>query len=53
MASKQFYVEVVSYDSGKVVKRMGPFPESQADKIDSGLNRNLDHTRFYTRVVEK
>lgn len=46
------YIEIVSYETGKVEKRMGPMPESKADQVETGLNRNLNHERYFTRVVE-
>jgi hypothetical protein len=56
MSDKEFYVEIVQYaeegEDEKVVKRSGPHSERRADKIDDGLNINLNHERFYTRVVE-
>ena len=48
-----FYVEVVKHsEPEKVVKRMGPMPERKADKVDDGVNRNLNHEEYYTRIVE-
>lgn len=52
--SSQFYVEVVQYGKnggGRVVKRLGPMSERKADKVDDGLNRNLNHEKFFTRIV--
>lgn len=46
------YVEVVSYETGKVEERRGPFPERRAEKLADGMDVNLDHERYYTRVVE-
>jgi len=46
-----FYVEIVSYENDKVEERRGPFSERRADKIDDGLNINLNHEAFYTRIV--
>lgn len=45
------YVEVVSYETGKVEERRGPYPERRAEKIAAGMDVNLDHERYYTRVV--
>ncbi len=47
------YVEIVEYESGEVVTRMGPMAERRADKVDSGANINLDHEHFYTRIVNE
>lgn len=47
------YVEVVEYESDKVVKRMGPFSsERQADKCCDGVDRNLNHEQFYSQTHE-
>lgn len=46
----QFYVEIVNED-GDVIKRLGPMAERKADKVDDGLNINLDHDFYYTRIV--
>lgn len=45
-------IEVVEFDTGNVVKTLGPMPESKAEKCDSGMQHNLDHDRFYTRIVD-
>lgn len=47
----QFYVDVVSYEDGAVVKRLGPMAERKADKVDDGLNINLNHDKYYTLIV--
>lgn len=40
---KQYYVEIVNYDTEEVVKRMGPMSERTAEKTDNGANINLEH----------
>ena len=48
-----FFVEIVEYETGDVVKRMSAGPrKSRAEKMDRGVNINLNHKRFYTRIVE-
>lgn len=47
----EWFVEVVADDTGKVEKRMGPHAYKKAEKIESGLERNLDHNRYSTRIV--
>jgi hypothetical protein len=44
-------IEVVEIATGKIVKRINVEgrPESQIDKIDIGLLRNMDLERFSTR----
>lgn len=50
-----YFVEIVKYgDLEEVVKKMGPIAtERQADKIDSGVNINLNHEDYYTRIVKE
>jgi hypothetical protein len=49
---KEFYVEVVDYDTGKVVERMGPMQsERRAEKVERGVAINLNVDRFYVRIV--
>lgn len=45
-------VEVVESATDTVVKTLGPFPnESRAEKCMDGLDINLDHASFFTRVA--
>lgn len=46
------WVEIVSYSDDKVVRRMGPMGRHKANKVDAGVNINLNHDDYYTRVVE-
>lgn len=48
---KEYFVEVVACVGDKVVKRLGPLTESRADRVDAGLNINLDRENYYTRIV--
>lgn len=50
--SKLYIVEIVEFGTDQVVYRSKAVPERQADKIDDGLNINLNHERFFTRVVQ-
>ncbi len=47
-----YYVEIVAYKNDRVAKRMGPFSERKAERVDGGANINLDHENFYTRIVD-
>lgn len=47
-----YYIEIVSYETGDVARRMGPYAERKADKVDAGININLNHERFYTRLTQ-
>lgn len=48
------YLEVKSYDNGEVVKRLDVSHESDRsiDRIERGLNINLNHEKFYTFSYE-
>jgi hypothetical protein len=46
-----FYVEIVKTSSGEVVERMGPMSERKADKVESGASINLNHEKYFTRIV--
>lgn len=47
-----FYVCVVEWDTDKVIKQMGPFTESKAEKVADGLEINLDHEKFFVGIRE-
>ncbi len=51
MSDERFYVEIVRYDDEAVVKQSGPFSERKANRVDDGLNINLNHERYFTRIV--
>ena len=44
------YLEVKEYSSGNVIKRMDLSDKSirDIDKIEAGLNRQLNHEKYYT-----
>jgi len=51
MEKKQnIYLEIIEYSTGKVSQRfdMTGKSEREYDKLDRGINRQLDHERFYT-----
>ena len=51
--ANQFFVEVVR-DRDEVVVRSIPCQTlRRANKVEDGLNRNLNHDEYYTRVVCK
>lgn len=53
MKKAGWYVEIVG-PGDKVEKELGPYvDERQADKADAGVNRNLNHDRFFTRTVKR
>jgi hypothetical protein len=50
----KYYVEIVDYETGEVVKRFGPVPtERQADRVEGGIEINLNHEKYFTRTVEE
>ena len=53
----KWYVKIIeSLPDGKerVEKSLGPYAsEHLADKADMGVNRNLNHERFFTRIESK
>lgn len=54
---EQFFVEIRKYGStgeladDEVVERMGPMDERKAERVDGGVNINLNHSEFYTLIV--
>lgn len=48
------YIEIVSYETGKPIKRYDVTGKSERmrDRVDSGINRNLDTENYYTREQE-
>lgn len=47
-------VQIIEYATKKVVKEFKPqVSEHLADKLDRGVNINLDHERFYTLVKKQ
>lgn len=47
------FVEIVDSETEEVIKRMGPHPERHTKAIRRGAEENIDHSRFYVRVVEE
>ena len=48
-----YYVQILSFDNDRLIKEFGPTNERRADKIDDGLNINLDHNKYYTIITQK
>lgn len=44
------YIEIKSYEGGEVVRRLDVTGKSgkRLDLIEAGLNRNLNHDKYYT-----
>ena len=48
---ENWYVLVIEKSTGTEVKRMGPMDARKADRVESGLLRNLDHKNFRTEAT--
>lgn len=54
-ATREFYVEIRPFteDEGDPgFRRMGPMSERKAEKVDRGASINLNHEKYYTRIVQ-
>ncbi len=48
-----FYVAIVAFNDEATVREIGPQPTKKgAEKVEDGVNINLDHERFYTEIRE-
>lgn len=47
-----WYVEVIESLSGEVVERIECSSERKAEKVEDGININLDWENYETRVVQ-
>lgn len=45
-------IEIVSYETEQVVDVIGVPEGASAERVDRGVNINLDHERYFTRIVE-
>lgn len=45
-----FQIEVVHYSTGKVVKEIGQGSERSLQRMERGVNINLNHNDYFTRV---
>ena len=48
-----FCIEVVDETTNSVVKAIDCASQRQADRIEAGLNINLNHERYFTRIVSQ
>lgn len=47
-------VEVIEYETDRIVKKIECGQSlKRAHKIDDGVNINLNHSKFYTRIKEE
>lgn len=51
----RFNVEVVDLDTDDIIKSITCYSEKEADTVEKGVNRNLNHFQYYTQIskVEK
>jgi hypothetical protein len=49
----QYFVEIVEYGSEKVIEKLGPKSEHMIEKVERGININLNHKKYFTRIVEE
>lgn len=47
-----FKVEIVEYGTHKVERSIDCVSQYQAEKVDAGANINLNHDKYFTRIVE-
>ena len=45
-------VKIISFETEEVLKEYPCNSERQADRVDDGLNINLDHEKFFTVIEE-
>lgn len=52
IGKNEWIIEVVSYAGDEVVHTVpGGKSVGRANRIDDGMQRNLDHERYFTRLV--
>lgn len=52
MATERYFVEVVDYETEEVVDRIKvDGTKRKAERVERGVNINMNHDRYFTRVV--
>ena len=46
-----YRVEIVEDATGEVVKSLPASSERAAEKLENGAMRNLNHNKFFTRII--
>lgn len=46
-------IEVVECDTEKVIKIFTAYSQRRADLIENGLIRQLNHDKYFTRIVKE
>jgi hypothetical protein len=49
----KWFVEIVEYGTNAVIERIDCKSENGAERTDDGVNINLNHEKFFTRVVNE
>ena len=49
----KYLIEIVETETGEVVETMEATSERTAEKIERGVNINLNHEDYHTRIVEE
>lgn len=48
------HVHIVDRDTDAVIKVLGPYHSArEAEKAERGVNRQIDHANYYTRIHEE
>ncbi len=47
------YVEIVDANTSTIIRRMGPHTEAMAESVCDGASINLNHEKYFVRIVEK
>ena len=48
-----YYVQIKEYQTDNTIKEVGPYTEHRANKVDGGLNVNLNHDKYFTLITQK
>lgn len=48
----KFKVKVINTETGEAVKTLEASSQRQAERLEDGLNINLNHARYHTEVEE-
>lgn len=49
----KWFVEVVEYGTDTVIERIDCKSEKGAERTDDGVNINLNHEQYFTRIVSE
>jgi AICAR transformylase/IMP cyclohydrolase PurH len=49
----KYLIEIVETETDEVIETMGPTYLRAAEKIERGVNINLNHEDYHTRIVEE